>query len=98
MRLETIRAAKNGFILEDEYGNLHVAKTLVEAAELAGELDNSVRRLTVYTPGYNDENLRQVREAFRAGDKIRAIKQLRDCFTPTLGLREAKEMVEQLCG
>lgn len=96
MRLGTIKVAENGFVLEDAFGNLYIAKTLVEAAELTGEI-NSIRQSTNYTPGFSAEDLRQVREAFRAGDKIRAIKQLRDCFKPTIGLKEAKEMVEQLC-
>jgi ribosomal protein L7/L12 len=41
--------------------------------------------------------LSAARACFRDGKKIEAIKILRDCFTPRLGLREAKELIEVLC-
>jgi hypothetical protein len=36
MHLGSIKSVSNGFVLEDLYGNVYVAKTLVEAAKLAG--------------------------------------------------------------
>jgi hypothetical protein len=96
MRLETIRAAKNGFILEDEYGNLHVAKTLIEAAQIVGDIVPDTQG-TRYAVGMNCGDLSAARACFRDGKKIEAIKILRDCFTPRLGLREAKELIEVLC-
>jgi uncharacterized protein YdbL (DUF1318 family) len=97
MQLENIKAAKNGFILEDCYGNLHIAKTLVEAAKIVGEIvpdSNSSN----YVAGCNERSLRDVRTLAVEGRKIEAIKILRNCFTARLGLREAKDIVEQLCG
>lgn len=97
MHLEKITIAQNGFIIKDTYGNLYVAKTLLEAAGIAGE---SVPNLgyTNYNVGMSAANLQKVRENFHRGNKVEAIKTIRDCFVPRLGLREAKELVENLCG
>lgn len=95
MRIEEIKVAQNGFVLEDDRGNLHVAKTLTEAAQLAGEfppLSNGV----VYAPGYNADRLRDARREAQIGNRIAAIKILRDAFSQRLGLKEAKELVEVL--
>ena len=97
MHLGNIKAANNGFILEDVYGHLYVAKTLLEAAQIAGE---SVPPTTssVYAPGFDSNDLNNVKHYTREGKKIEAIKLLRDMFTTRLGLREAKDIVEVLCG
>ena len=97
MHLGNIKAANNGFILEDVYGHLYVAKTLLEAAQIAGE---SVPPTTssVYAPGFDSNDLNNVKHYMREGKKIEAIKLLRDMFTTRLGLREAKDIVEVLCG
>lgn len=97
MRLEKITVAQNGFIVEDCYGNLHIAKTLFEAAGIAGEIvpDSSYVK---YSTGSDSNDLNNVKSQFRQGHKIDAIKTLRNCFTPRLGLLEAKELVEVLCG
>ena len=96
MHLGNIKAANNGFILEDVYGHLYVAKTLLEAAQIAGE---SVPPTTssVYAPGFDSNDLNNVKHYVREGRKIEAIKLLRDMFTTRLGLREAKDIVEILC-
>lgn len=96
MRIEAIIVANNGFIVEDNSGNFHIAKTLLEVAQIVGEIVPAAG-YTNYVSGYSDNDLRQVRNLAREGRKIEAIKTLRDCFTPRLGLREAKELVEQLC-
>lgn len=96
MRLEKITIAQNGFVLEDAYGNLHVAKTLAEAAQIAGE-SIPASGYTNYSVGFSAEDLSTVKRYMRDGQKINAIKLLRDCFAPRLGLREAKELAEILC-
>lgn len=98
MKLESIRVAQNGFVLEDGYGNLHVAKTLLELAQIAGEAAGPNSGFTNYTPGYGLNDLTQVRSLALDNQKINAIKILRDTFTPRLGLKEAKELMEVLCG
>lgn len=96
MRLENIKIAQNGFVLEDAYGNLHVAKTLVEAAQIAGEhIPNP--GYTNYAAGFDSNDLNNVKHHMREGRKIEAIKLLRNCFNPIISLREAKDLVEQLC-
>lgn len=98
MKLEGIGVAENGFILHDSFGKTHVAKTLTEAAMIAGEVTVQPSARTLYSPGFNQGDLRYVRTLYKQGDRIAAIKLLRDCFSPNLGLREAKELVEQLVG
>jgi hypothetical protein len=93
MRYESIRAAGNGYILSDNLGNEMVAKTLVEAAQIAGEQVNSTSA-TLYTERYSLGDLHLVRDFMRDGRKVEAIKHLRYCFSPRLGLREAKDIVE----
>ena len=97
MKLEGIGFAENGFILHDSFGKTHVAKTLTEAAMIAGEVTVQPPAYTNYNPGFNHTDLRYVQTLYKQGDKIAAIKMLRDCFSPKLGLKEAKELVEQLC-
>jgi len=99
MKLSNIRMVSNGFILTDDSDSEYISKTLVEAAQLAGELlPPEGASNTVYTNYSRADNLAQVRELARQGLKISAIKALRDAFTPRLGLREAKDLIEQLCG
>lgn len=96
MRLEKINVAMNGFVLEDEYGNTHIAKTLLEAAQIAGESVPPTAS-SIYAPGFDSNDLNNVKHYMREGKKIEAIKLLRDMFTTRLGLREAKDIVEILC-
>lgn len=96
MRLDNIEVATNGFILEEYNGNRYIARTLTEAATIAGE-GVPVYTHTGYSAGFDAHSLMAVKSAARAGQKISAIKLLRDCFTPRLGLKEAKELVEILC-
>ncbi len=97
MRLEKITVAQNGFIVEDYDGHLHIAKTLLEAAGIVGETVPNPSG-TNYTVGFDSNDLNNVRNLARQGQKIEAIKILRNAFTPRLGLREAKELIENLCG
>jgi ribosomal protein L7/L12 len=93
----TIRSARNGYILTDWSGDEHIALTLVEAARIAGEIlpDNTQ---TKYADQFGAADLFKAREAFKAGQKIEAIKYVRNAFTPRLGLLEAKELVETFMG
>ena len=97
MRVENIKVAQNGFVLEDNFGNLHIARTLLDAARLAGEVVPG-GGYSLYEQDKSHHDLDAVHKLFRAGKKIEAIKLLRGCFVPRLGLREAKDLVEQLCG
>lgn len=96
MKLDNIRVAQNGFVIEDDYGNLHIAKTLLEAAGIVGETVPNPG-YTNYMVGFDSNDLNNVRNLFRQRQKIEAIRVLRNVFTPKLGLREAKELVENLC-
>ena len=99
MDIKKMHVAQNGFVLEDSFGRMHIASTLHEAAQLAGESPRpSVNTVVRYDAGFGVGNLKQVRSHYYNGHKIEAIKLLRDCFTPRLGLLEAKELIEQLCG
>lgn len=97
MKLESIRIAQNGFVIEDAYGNLHIAKTLLEAAQIVGEAVGSNDTAT-YSLNHDCNDLNNVKHYARQGQKIEAIKILRNCFTARLGLKEAKDIVEILCG
>ena len=96
MKVTNITIAQNGFVLETNHNTVYIAKTLLEAAQISGEavpLGNTV----VYAPGYGATNLQDARRFALAGQKIEAIKTLRDTFTQRLGLREAKDIIEVLC-
>lgn len=96
MKLEHIRVVTNGFIVETVNGETYIAKTLTEVVQLAGEFIPSLST-TTYDCGMNASHLSAVKSLAQQGYKIDAIKKLRDCFVPRLGLREAKDLVEQLC-
>lgn len=98
MKIERIDVAQNGFVLYDNHNNLYIATNLTEMARLVGELPAlGVATSTTYESGYTIAQLMEVRTRMRDGRKIDAIRLLRDCFTPRLGLREAKDLVETLC-
>lgn len=96
MHLGSIKSVSNGFVLEDVYGNVYIAKTLMEAAKLAGEAvpDSGYIR---YAQGFDSNDLNNVKHHWREDRKIDAIKLMRQCFVPALGLKEAKELLEVLC-
>lgn len=96
MKLERIQVANNGFVLESTYGDTHIAKTLIEAAQIVGEITPATTTV-VYAAGMGANQLSQVKDLAQQGYKIDAIKLLRDCFNSKLGLREAKDLVERLC-
>lgn len=89
----TIRSARNGYILTDWNGDEHIALTLVEAARIVGEVlpDNTTVK---YANQFGAAELGKARVSAMAGQKIEAIKYLRNAFTPRLGLLEAKELLE----
>ena len=93
----TIRTARNGYILTDWNGDEHIALTLIEAARIVGEIlpDNTTVK---YASGENRSALEKARVSFHAGQKIEAIKYVRNAFTPRLGLLEAKDLVEAFMG
>lgn len=96
MYVTTIEVAANGFVLRYNDGSIRIANSLMDAAKEAGE---SVPESgsTNYAPGFSADTLNRVRYLFKDNQKINAIKLLRDAFAPRLGLREAKDLVEQLC-
>lgn len=96
MKLEQVQ---NGFLVTKANGDLFVYKTLREAVDDIEGRDfvpvNMVNG-TRYALGCNVENLIACRRAALAGRKIEAIKELRSCFVPKLGLKEAKELIESM--
>ena len=92
-----IRTVSNGFII-NRNGQESIAKTLLEAAEIVGEYTPPTRQYTRYREDKTKYDLSQVVAAANRGHKIDAIKALRNCFEPPLGLLEAKEIVEVLLG
>jgi ribosomal protein L7/L12 len=91
----TIRSAENGYIVCRD-GKEFIAADLLAAARLVGEIvPNSY---CTYQYHANKGDLVRVRSYFEEGKKIEAIKALRNAFNPTLGLREAKDIVETLMG
>lgn len=88
-----IRSVTNGYVLTNGYGDEYIAKSLLDAATVTGEyIPNSSSM--AYATGKSKDTLREVVRLASAGEKISAIKLLRDCYSSTLGLREAKELVE----
>ena len=90
-----IKQAMNGFIYTNNYGDVYVYKSLTElAAAIEGSQDT---RYVSYAPGKGTDDLIYVRSLAKNGEKIKAIKELRATFVPTLYLKEAKELIEILC-
>lgn len=85
-----IRQVNNGYIVEYN-GNTFIAKSLLEAASLAGE---DVPTKTVYHSTCSAETLKDAKERFYHGDRIGAVKTVRNAFNPPLGLREAVNIVD----
>lgn len=85
-----IRQVNNGYIVEYN-GNTFIAKSLLEAASLAGE---NVPTKTVYHSTCSAETLKDAKECFYRGDRIGAVKTVRNAFNPPLGLREAVNIVD----
>jgi ribosomal protein L7/L12 len=92
-----IRTVSNGFVINHN-GQESIAKTLLEAAEIMGEYTPASKQYTRYRYDKTKYDLSQVVMSANRGHKIDAIKMLRDCFEPRLGLLEAKEIVEVLIG
>jgi hypothetical protein len=95
MIYESIRGATNGYILTDKNGAETIAKSLFEAAQLSGEtvvLPGS----TIYAKDSGSGDLEYIKNLAASRDKIATIKALREIFSPRLGLREAKDIVECL--
>jgi ribosomal protein L7/L12 len=97
MKLQSIQVANNGFVLETMHGELYIAKTMIEAAQLVGEITPTTTT-AVYATDKSIHEFTEVKTLAKRGYKVEAIKKMRDCFTPKLGLREAKDLVESLCG
>jgi ribosomal protein L7/L12 len=92
-----IRQVDNGYIITDVRGYEQIAFTLIDAARLIGEPVPDTQYIT-YASGYGVNDLVAVKAFAQRGENISAIKKLRECFGPTrLGLREAKDIIEQIC-
>lgn len=95
-----IEQAQNGFVVTTDGGDLFIYRTLQEMADaIEGRAyaPAPVSTPTVYAPGKNAQDLYTVRRLAKEGRKIDAIKELRNVFEPRLGLKEAKELIEDLC-
>lgn len=95
--------ARNGWVANSGFdGPIFIAKSLHELADL---IEGPVPVQPEYVPPHPNtcdfavkdfDLLRSVSEYLAAGQKIKAIKALRDCGTPRLSLRAAKELLEGL--
>ena len=98
----TFTSADNGFLIEYDWGTKRVFSSFTEAAQFFGETPvlQAAKPLPIdyvqYAYGQDANSLTDARTEYRRGNKITAIKMLRETFTPRLGLREAKELVETL--
>lgn len=88
-----IRSVTNGYVLTNGYGDEYIAKSLLDAATVTGEYVPTNDRVE-YAPRKDKETLRRIANMACEGRKIDAIKELRECYTGRLGLKEAKELVE----
>lgn len=101
----TIETVENGYIFTqgDTWGNNRrfVATTLTELAKVA-EPDTFPRDASntaiSYKADYGKSSVEAARWEVRNGNKITAIKILRECYNYRLGLREAKDLVEVMAG
>jgi ribosomal protein L7/L12 len=107
----TITRANNGWVANSRWdGPSYVATSLHELATLvegpAPVIKDSFFSLpetpatvySAYAEGFTVQDLYHIKTLAQAGRKIDAIKHLRNCFTARLNLKEAKELVEVLCG
>lgn len=102
----TITRAANGWIANSRwYGPSYIATSLHELATLVegpaptpAKPQESETAYSSYNEGFNAIDLYKVKSLAQSGRKIDAIKHLRKCFTAQLNLKEAKELVEVLCG
>ena len=85
----TIKEAANGWIAYRPHMQPLIAKTLTDMAET---FEGAGPRAAV---GATADDLARAKSLARDGQKIEAIKILRDAFRPaTLGLKAAKDIVE----
>lgn len=92
-----ITVATNGYLVEDDNGNLFIAHTLQEAGRLIGEaFEHPANMRTLYAQGSNGNSLIDVHRLAMEGKRIQAVKALRACFKPSLGLREAVDLVDAM--
>lgn len=100
----TITRAENGWVANSQWdGPSYIATSLHELATLVEgpapvKPQESATVYSSYADGFTVQDLYHVKTLAQAGRKIDAIKHVRNCFTARLNLREAKELVEVLCG
>ncbi len=100
----TITRANNGWVANSRWdGPSYVATSLHELATMVEgpapvKPQESATVYSSYSEGFDISDLYHVKTLAQAGRKIEAIKHLRNCFTARLNLKEAKELVEALCG
>ena len=96
-----ITKAKNGLILEIA-GETYVLRSLSDLLSInfdsymAHECGTTAK--SVYGEHRNANSLLEVRGLVVSGNKMDAIRLLRDVYTVRLGLKEAKELVELIGG
>lgn len=100
----TITRAENGWVANSQWdGPTYIATSLHELATLVEgpapvKPQESATVYSSYADGFTVQDLYHVKTLAQAGRKIDAIKHLRNCFTARLNLKEAKDLVEVLCG
>ncbi len=100
----TITRANNGWVANSRWdGPSYIATSLHELATMVEgpapvKPQESATVYSAYAEGFTVQDLYHIKTLAQAGRKIDAIKHLRNCFTARLNLKEAKELVEVLCG
>ena len=95
MTLFNIRAVKNGYLVQkDEWEGEYIAATLKEAAVIAGEIFED--RNTIHYSSNHENQMPEIIDLAKRGQKISAIKLLRSQYNHVLGLKEAKDLVEAI--
>jgi hypothetical protein len=100
----TVTRANNGWVANSRWdGPSYIATSLHELATLVEgpapvKPQESATVYSSYAEGFGISDLILVKSLAQQGRKIDAIKHLRNCFTARMNLKEAKELMEVLCG
>lgn len=80
-----------------ENSSMNQAKVMAKALFESETNTGPSSAKTTYASEVTKKSLWDARGDWKRGDKISAIKTLRQVYEPKLGLKEAKELLENLC-
>ena len=81
----------------DEEMTIEIVRTLYAKSEFVNHGSKPVSDNIWYANGKGAGDLMVIRSMMKGGQKIHAIKHMRGLFNRTMGLKEAKELLEILC-